>query len=174
MRAVGIAGSLFAFVWTKAARRPIDSFALFAAIAGSLLIVVNAVYLQSGPLPAPFFTTSLPAPAAHEVPARRIEASVPLPPVPAPSASSKRSRAAAAARRGDPIGALIGQTSRIIAVQHALTDYGYGQIKATGVIDGPTRAAIERFEREHNMPITGQVSDRLVNELAILIGHPLD
>lgn len=61
-----------------------------------------------------------------------------------------------------------------MAVQRALTDYGYGQIDPTGILDAPTTAAIEKFERAHNMPVTGRVSDRLVNELAAMIGHPLE
>ena len=54
---------------------------------------------------------------------------------------------------------LIGQSSHILAVQRALSQYGYGQIKQTGVVDAPTSAAIEEFEREHNLPVTGKISD---------------
>ena len=65
-------------------------------------------------------------------------------------------------------------SSRIIAVQRVLTDYGYGQIKPTGVLDQPTSAAIEKFEREHKLPVSGRISSRLVSELSEMIGHPLD
>ena len=63
---------------------------------------------------------------------------------------------------------------RIIALQRALADYGYGQIRPTGIIDGDTRAAIEQFERERKLPITGQASDRVVRELAAMTGRPLE
>ena len=85
-----------------------------------------------------------------------------------------RSPQPAAARRNDPIGQLIGMSSRIMAVQRALANYGYGQIKASGVLDRPTSAAIARFEREHSLPVTGRISDRLVSDLSVLVGHPLD
>jgi hypothetical protein len=52
--------------------------------------------------------------------------------------------------------------------------YGYGQIKPTGVIDSDTKAAIERFERERRLPITGQLSDRVARELASVTGRPLE
>ena len=63
---------------------------------------------------------------------------------------------------------------RIASVQRALTEYGYGQLKATGTVGSDTQAAISKFEREHKLPITGQVSDRLVRELSAMIGHPVD
>jgi len=63
---------------------------------------------------------------------------------------------------------------RVAAVQRALAEYGYGQLKVTGTIGGETQAAIQKFEREHKMPVTGQVSDRLLRELAAAIGHPVE
>jgi hypothetical protein len=63
---------------------------------------------------------------------------------------------------------------RIAAVQRALTQYGYGQLKPTGTAGSDTQAAIQKFERERKMPVTGHVSDRLVRELTAVIGHPID
>jgi hypothetical protein len=63
---------------------------------------------------------------------------------------------------------------RVAAVQRALTEYGYGQLKPTGSVGSDTQAAIQKFERERKIPVTGQVSDRLVRELAAMIGHPID
>jgi peptidoglycan hydrolase-like protein with peptidoglycan-binding domain len=63
---------------------------------------------------------------------------------------------------------------RVAAVQRALTENGYGQLKPTGAIGPDTQAAIQKFERERKLPMTGQVSDRLVRELAAVTGHPID
>jgi hypothetical protein len=63
---------------------------------------------------------------------------------------------------------------RVAAVQRALTEYGYGQLKPTGVIGADTQAAIQKFERDRKMPVAGQVSDRLVRELTAMIGHPIE
>jgi hypothetical protein len=68
-----------------------------------------------------------------------------------------------------------GQGSRrVAAVQRALTEYGYGQLKPTGMIGSDTQAAIQKFEREHKMPVTGQMSDHLMRDLTAMIGHPID
>jgi hypothetical protein len=63
---------------------------------------------------------------------------------------------------------------RVAAVQRALTEYGYGQLKPTGAIGSDTQAAISKFERDRKLPVTGQMSDRLVRELSAMIGHPID
>jgi len=63
---------------------------------------------------------------------------------------------------------------RVAAVQRALTEYGYGQLKPTGTVGSDTQAAIQKFERERKIPVTGQVSDRLVRELATVIGRPVE
>jgi hypothetical protein len=63
---------------------------------------------------------------------------------------------------------------RIAGVQRALSEYGYGNLKITGTMGGETQSAIQKFEREHKMPVTGQVSDRLLRELAAAIGHPVE
>ena len=63
---------------------------------------------------------------------------------------------------------------RIMAVQRVLSNYGYGQIKLSGMLDDPTSQAIEKFEREHKLPVSGRLSDRLVNELAAMTGHPIE
>jgi hypothetical protein len=63
---------------------------------------------------------------------------------------------------------------RVAAVQRALTEYGYGQLKPTGTVGSDTQAAIQKFERTRKLPVTGQMSDRLVRELTAMIGHPID
>jgi peptidoglycan hydrolase-like protein with peptidoglycan-binding domain len=69
---------------------------------------------------------------------------------------------------------LVAPSKRITAVQRALADFGFGQIKPTGVLDADTRAAVEKFERERRLPVDGQISDRLVRELAGMTGRPLE
>lgn len=88
-------------------------------------------------------------------------ASVLRPPAPVPVAT----RAEAIASSG---------SRRVAAVQRALTEYGYGQLKPTGTVGSDTQAAIQRFERERKLPVSGQLSDRLVRELAAAIGHPIE
>jgi len=63
---------------------------------------------------------------------------------------------------------------RIAGVQRALTEYGYGQLKPTGTIGADTQAAISKFERDRKLPVTGQMSDRLVRELTAMTGRPIE
>ena len=63
---------------------------------------------------------------------------------------------------------------RIASVQRALTEYGYGQLKPTGAVGADTQAAITKFERNRKLPVTGQMSDRLVRELTAMTGRPIE
>ena len=65
-------------------------------------------------------------------------------------------------------------SKRVIALQRALADFGYGQIKPSGIIDAETQAAIEKFERERKLPVTGQPSDRVMREMTAMTGRPLE
>lgn len=76
--------------------------------------------------------------------------------------------------RHDPVGDLITTSRRVASVQRALTEYGYGQLKPTGTIGADTQAAIQKFERDRKIPVTGQMSERLVRELTAMIGRPID
>jgi len=87
----------------------------------------------------------------------------------------KAKPAAQPARKTDPIADLLQQPDRrVIAVQRALADFGYGQIKPSGMYDRDTRTAIERFERENRLPVTGQISDRLTRQITTMTGRPLE
>jgi Putative peptidoglycan binding domain len=73
-----------------------------------------------------------------------------------------------------PIPAAAQGARRVAAVQRVLTEYGYGQLKPTGTVGSDTQAAIQKFERERKLPVTGQMSDRLVRDLVAMTGHPIE
>jgi peptidoglycan hydrolase-like protein with peptidoglycan-binding domain len=218
---------------------PLDAVALFVALVAVGAILLNALYRQPGPHPAPIFSVK-PRPVATE-PAEVVPPmprTRPAPMIARPEAMA-RSRAEITtdiqrelSRRGlydgpvdgvtgpktdaairdfetsaklkvsgepteevlraiqraplktetvprptprpDPIADLIAPTSRVVAVQRALNDFGYGPVKATGVYGSETIAAIQKFERDRKLPVTGQVSPRLLRELAALTGRPLE
>jgi len=108
---------------------------------------------------------------------------------PAPGVSLLRAITASNARAGslaaeptlarkDSIAELIAPSpppsKRVLSIQRALADFGYGQIKPTGVYDQDTRAAIEKFERDRKLPVDGRISDDFVRDLAAMTGRPLD
>ncbi len=181
---------------------PKDTVAGALAFAALTAIMVNALFLQAGHHPAPMFgsVVMLPeAPPAGPLPRPRpVEASVrpaevspeskPAEPRSAdpltnlvkatsetPVAASNVPRPPAAIPVAAHNEALVSSGSRrVAAVQRALTEYGYGQLKPTGTVNADTLAAIQKFERERRMPLSGQVSERLVHELSAMIGHPID
>jgi peptidoglycan hydrolase-like protein with peptidoglycan-binding domain len=184
LRAVGVAGTFVLWTLARAARRPVDAVACVVAGLSSIAILVNALFLQTGSHPAPFFaapappaTTAAARPKAGDGPiAKATEPPVPAaaPTVPVHATGSTRPSQPAAVRHNDPIADLIGPSSRIMAVQRVLSEFGYGQVKPTGFLDDATSTAIQKFEREHKLPVTGRVTDRLVSDLAQMTGHPLN
>ncbi len=170
---------------------PKDTLAATAALAAVIAIITNAMFLQAGRHPSPMFSTAAvsPMPAAAPVSAplprvRPAEAearvadklpeAVPVPAKPSAASTTPRPPAAVPAAKNDPVGDLIVSTRRVAAVQRALTEYGYGQLKPTGVIGTDTQAAIQKFERDRKMPVTGQLSDRLIRDLTVLTGRPIE
>ncbi len=65
-------------------------------------------------------------------------------------------------------------STRLLSVQKSLARLGYGPIKLDGQPGTETRLAIQRFERDRNLPITGDLSDRMVQELATVSGTPIN
>jgi Putative peptidoglycan binding domain len=180
---------------------PKDMVAGALAFAAVSAIIGNALLLQAGHHPAPMFgsVVTIPAAAAPASPLPRprpVDVAIKLPetlpsePKPVesrpadPLANLVKATTAspvtpsAIARPPAPIPSVaatsIAGTRRVAAVQRTLTEYGYGQLKPTGTIGSDTQAAIQKFERERKLPVTGQMSDRLVRELTAMVGKPID
>jgi Putative peptidoglycan binding domain len=141
-----------ASLWRWVVRRPKDAIALCLAVGASGTIIVNALFLQSGPHPAPIFS-AVAGPAAPAATVARTMKSSRLP--------------------QDPIAEILQPAERVMAMQRALSEFGYGQIKVDGVMGPETTAAIEKFEREHNLPVTGRFSEPLARELSALTSKPI-
>ena len=179
---------------------PKDVIAGALALVAVCAIIINALFMQAGRHPAPMFGTVTVMPAVASLPAshlshpRPVEADVPLP-EPRPADAKPADPLANLVKTTNSVqpatvniprppmtvpvssridGVPVSGSHRVAAVQRALTEYGYGQLKPTGVISADTQAAIQRFERARKLPVTGQVSDRLVHELAAMIGHPVE
>lgn len=168
-------------------RRPKDVLSLGLVVAATVVIVINALFLQAGPHPAPIFANP-PRPAASAdgvstavIPRPRpaeLDRSVTVVPMAGPGNAAKPVPSAKASTvpappASDPIAELLEPSTRLMAVQRALAEFGYGQIKPTGVSGPETKAAIEKFERERKLPVTGQMSERLARELTLMKGGPL-
>jgi hypothetical protein len=203
-------------------RRPRDSVAAVAAGLAAITILINALFMQKGPHPAPIFAVGPAAPNLDPIAAllarqaagdARVEAAAGARPLsdmvadiqrelarrgfydgaldgvygPKTDAAIRDFEAAAQLRpsaepndvllatiRRSNVKAQAAPVKRLVAIQRALADFGYGPLKPTGVHDAETKAAIERFERARRQPATGRVSEQLVHDLAALTGRPLD
>jgi hypothetical protein len=178
------------FAWLRfLGRRPARTI-LGAAFSAVLVgIAINALFFQTARHPAPLMAetarkpvTAAPVPAPPARPAQAAPSPAPALQTaaaasPKPAAVAKEpSENTAAKSAGDPIGALIRGSSpsvaagdmereRVHAAQRALIRLGYN-VKADGVIGSSTRQAIEKFERDRNIRVTGELSPRTVRELA--------
>jgi Putative peptidoglycan binding domain len=172
-------------------RSPRDVIAGALTFAVVTAIITNALFLQAGRHPAPMFGSVTAFPAVASAPVNPL-------PRPRPADADAFEAKVAEQRAADLMTNLVKTTGtaprppvavpvsthadanspvparRIAAVQRALTDYGYGQLKPTGTIGSDTQAAIQKFERARKLPVTGQLSDRLVRELTAMIGHSID
>jgi peptidoglycan hydrolase-like protein with peptidoglycan-binding domain len=63
---------------------------------------------------------------------------------------------------------------RVLALQRALARLGYGPVRMSGTFSPDTKEAIERFERDWLMPVTGLMTDNLFAKLAAVNGAPID
>jgi hypothetical protein len=108
---VGIMAMLTGRVWGRLARRPVDSVAIIGAAAASLIIIVNAVFLQSGSQRAPFVANPTAAPQSAESRADLPTSnSAQNDAARAPMGQRTPAQAPATARRDDPIADLIGSS----------------------------------------------------------------
>ena len=170
-------------------RNPLDVIAIVLLLAAAGAILVNALYRQPGPHPAPIFSVK-PRPVATEpaeiVPplprtrpaaplAVKQDAAAPAQPAPAEAQRAPVKSEAPRVTRIDPIADILaGPSPRVAALQRALNDFGYGPLKTTGTYGSDTIAAVKKFERDRKMTVTGQISPRLLQELSTLTGKPIE
>jgi Putative peptidoglycan binding domain len=172
-------------------RRPALLLGCALLLAALTAVALNALAWQSVRHPSPMFprkgeperriALAPPIPPARPVEVRppapvavlAPPAAFTAPPVSQPTATTS-SRPTPAR---DPIGDLIraGETgsaaaressARVMAAQRALTKLGYGQIKGDGVIGPGTRQAIEKFEKDRKLAVTGELNPRTARALA--------
>lgn len=177
-------------------RRP-GALLLVAIVAGAAVgVPMNALFFQDGHHPAPLFTGAQDKTATPLPPARPATARVDADAKPAkaethksdtdavvksatPKADLAKSLAPVEKKR-DLIGQLLGggampaepaADKTVIYAQRALAKLGYA-VQPDGVIGGATRQAIEKFERANGMPVKGDLSQKILRQLAARSGLP--
>jgi len=180
-------------IFSLVLRNPRDSMCALALMAAIAAIVANSLYLQPGRHPAPIFAIRpLPVLSSEEtgtvtqLPRRRLpppdaqkpestqqkpESTQKSDPVPLPR---PRAQSAPVGSRPDPSADATNPLRQLSAVQRILNEFGYGPIRVSGILDDNTREGIARFERDHNLPITGQNTPRLRHALSMATGRSLE
>jgi hypothetical protein len=180
---------------------PKDMVAGALAFAAVSAIIGNALLLQAGHHPAPMFGTVVAISAAATAPASPLPRPRPVDVAIKSAEASPSEPKPVELKAADPMASLVKATTaapvasstivrppasipfatanpsgsrKVAAVQRTLTEYGYGQLKPTGTVGADTQAAIQKFERERKLPVTGQMSDKLVRELTAMTGKPID
>ena len=162
---------------------------VFFGLAVMVTVPINALFLQEGRHPAPLFRL-----AALEPPPLAVDA--PLPPtrpapakIEAPKPDTAKAESAKKAGGPDLIADLIdgrlpknephhgndaigeeiahagGDNKSVLFAQRALVKLGY-VLHQDGVFGGTTRQAIEKFERANHMPVTGELTPKLIKLLS--------
>jgi hypothetical protein len=103
----GLVVTSAALIWERMARRPVDTVAILGAAAASLIIIINAVFLQSGSQRGPFVANVPPSPQVAEN-RSQIAPSVPGTGDALRAPVSQQTALPVAGRRNDPIADLIG------------------------------------------------------------------
>ncbi len=123
------------------------------------------------------------APPAQVQPAPAPRAAAATPPARPSDLGEQSQRAAAPVDRTklDPIGQLLrggsapaeAANKTVMSAQRALAKLGY-DVRADGVMGAATRQAVERFERQNNLPVTGEFSARTLRRLSAAAGMPVE
>jgi hypothetical protein len=82
-----------------------------------------------------------------------------------PASPPPRKDPIAALIRGEGVADAVAPPARVAAVQKALVMAGF-VLRTDGVMGATTRQALEHFEQERNLPVTGDLSPRTLRELA--------
>jgi hypothetical protein len=182
--------------WMRAvAKRPVETAAgaVFTALMTGVLI--NAVALQNTRHPSPLFSPAATGVVATSAP---VEAPKPLPrpasaglapPAPAPAVTiaahpvvtPHETPDPAEAKAADAIGQMLRSGAsasvpapdarRVLAAQKGLVKLGF-VLRPDGVVGATTRQAIEKYERERGQPPRGELTPKLMREIAARSGLP--
>ena len=98
----------------------------------------------------------------------RVKAARMAPAAPAPSAAPAADPIAELLRADTPA-----PDSRLLTIERSLVKLGYGPMKIDGIMSPETRRAIEEFERDEGLPVTGTVNARLIRQLSTTASPPV-
>jgi hypothetical protein len=169
-------------------QRPGRSLAVMVFMAVTAAILVNALMMQTRRHPSPMFKpvarerVAPPVARSADVKPPAQRDAVVLPPARPLERVVQGDTRPAQGQRADSIADMIRNAGgeqrvepsrQVMAAQRALAKLNYG-VKPDGIMGAGTRSAIERFERDRNLPITGELSPRVAKSLSAAAGIPVE
>ena len=127
--------------------RPRDSLAVLAASGAVVTILINALFLQTGPHPAPIFANK-PVPV--------------IAPQPDPLASIMPHRRPGAVPKPDVVAATRPRSDTVTEIQRELTRRGFYDGPADGIYGPKTDAAIRDFEQAAGLRASAEPGETLL------------
>jgi len=165
---------------------------IFFGLAVMIVVPINALFLQEGRHPAPLFRLAALEPPHPRVDAP-LPPTRPVAPTPAKMEAAKPGPTKAENLKkasgpdliadlidgrlpkiephhgkdaiGEEIAHAGGDNKSVLFAQRALVKLGY-VLHQDGVFGGTTRQAIEKFERANHMPVTGELTPKLIKLLS--------
>ncbi|MDQ0347224.1 peptidoglycan-binding protein [Ancylobacter vacuolatus] len=139
---------------------------------------VNSAAPPAASVAAPAVPLEAPAPDMATQQPTPLPPAKPVAPRPAAATPSAAGTAPMAEKAGaSPAGLLppgdVPVSPRVMEIQKALARLGYGPIRIDGVFGAATEEAIQRFERDRRLPVTGQMSERVIRELTAVSGFSI-
>jgi hypothetical protein len=168
-------------------QRPGRSLAVIVFAGITTAFLVNALMMQRRLHPSPMFRPvarekTVP-PVARSADAKPQKDVIVLPPLrPLDRIGPSDARPAQNTKASDSIADMIRNAGaergvepsrQVMAAQRALAKLNYA-VKPDGVMGATTRSAIERFERDRNLPITGELGPRVAKALSAATGVPVE
>ena len=169
-------------------QRPGRSLAVIVFVGVTTAFLVNALMMQRRQHPSPMFRPvardkTVP-PVARSADAKPQKDAIVLPPlrpleriVPGgdarPAQNTKASDSIADMIRNAGAERGVEPSRQVMAAQRALAKLNYA-VKPDGLMGATTKSAIERFERDRNLPITGELGPRVAKALSAATGVPVE
>ena len=148
-------GGRFSFAWSllrRCARRPADCLGMLLAVAATITIVVNALYLQKGPHPAPIIKPNFQRISAFDTTGSLVAVPRPRPPELAANPVSKEPEASARPR-----------IQLIADIQRELAQRGFYDAPIDGLYGPKMDAAIRDFEQAAGLKSSGEPTEPLLS-----------
>ncbi len=162
---------LIARVLGAALRHPGRTAVGLVILAAAATIVANAVFFQTGEHPSPLFGTrtadNAPAAAQATAPATASE-----PTAPAAAPVDEIGRLVEVTTVGTPQVDAPPASATVVEVQQLLRAQGYDPGAVDGLFGAHTRTAIQAYQTDHGLTVTGEISEALVTQLRATVPQP--